>query len=510
MNNLKSNALIKWTGIVTVLLLLSRITGFFRETAIAYRFGTSAETDAYLIAAMLPQILFYAFSDAVRTAFIPVYGEYRESEECNAFALTSYVILGGMLLVFSVLLVYFAPVVVRLAAPGFTGATYRQTVVMSRILLPGLLFMGLSGLSSGILHANKNFIIPALPAYPSNLLIIFFSYLSGATFGIEALAWVTLIGFAGQFFIQVPAVAKLGVFKSRKLLWHHPGLRKMSILLPPVILGGAALELKSIVDRVFASLLPEGSIAALNFAARIYLLPHGILIVALLSVLYPTMVEMGVEKNITALKKTIRHGLGLITLAVFPMMVGLIVLSTPIVRILFERGAFDAAATQSTAFALTFYSLGLVAIGAQALLSRAFYALSDTITPMIVTFFLVIANAVFNWLLLKPLQHGGIALGTSLAFNLGLLVLFCLLRRKIGPFGGREILATLWKSALAAAIMGIFLFFGKGYLVSTGLRLAMELGALIGLGSLVYFSMAWLLKISELKLACNVLRKKLK
>ncbi len=499
----------KWAGVVTVLLVISRLTGFLRETAIAYRFGASAETDAYLIAAMLPYILFYAFNDAVKTAFIPVYGEYHKDEEGNAFALTAFVILGGVLLLLSAVLIWAAPVVVKLVAPGFSGETLEITVQMARIMLPGLFFLGMSGLSSGLLHTKKNFVIPALPAYPSNAIVIAAAVLLGTRYGIMGLAWATIAGFASQFLIQVPAVMRQGVFKRHRLLWKHPGVKKMAVLLPPVILGGAALELKSIVDRVFGSLLPEGSIAALNFANRIYLLPNGILILALLTVIYPTLVELHIEGRMKDFKQTLRQGLGLIIVLVLPMMVGLVVLRVPVVRLLFERGAFDTAATGSTAFALAFYSLGLVALGAQLLINRAFYALKDTVTPMVFTFIMVLLNIVLNWLLIKPLAHGGIALGTALSVNIGTFGLACLLWRKIGSFGGRQLLATFWKSSLAALVMGVLLMAGKEYLPVEGFtQQALGLGVLIGAGAVIYFALAYVLKVEELQIGIGILKRK--
>lgn len=504
-----TNTIIKWTGIVTLLLVFSRITGFLRETAIAYQFGASADTDAYLIASMLPQILFVAFSDAVKTAFIPVYGEYHNQKDGGVFVLTAYVLLGALMLALSLVLVAAAPLLVRLVAPGFSGETYEITVRMSRILLPGLFFMGLTGLSSGVLHTKKNFIVPALPAYPSNLIIIAAAVYWGGRYGIMGLTWATLIAFASQFLIQLPSLIRLGVFKKSALAWSHPGIKKMAVMLPPVVLGGAALEIKSVVDRMFGSLLPEGSIAALNFASRIFFLPNGILIMALLTVLYPTLVDLKMEERMDEFRETLRQGLGMVVLLVTPMMVGLLVLRQPVVKLLFERGAFDAAATESTAFALAFYSLGLVAMGLQLLLTRAFYALRDTVTPMVVTFLMVGLNVLFNWLLIGPLQQGGIALGTSLAFIISIALLWVPLRRKIGPFGGHRLLDTLWKSSAAALVMGIALLYGREFLVSSGVGLAVRLGGLIGAATLLYFSLAMLLKVGEMEAGVGVLRKML-
>lgn len=507
---MRDQAILKWTGIVTVLLVLSRLLGFLRETAIAYRFGTTYLTDAYFVAAMIPQILFVAFNDAVKTAFIPVYGEYhRQKGDGDALASTAFVVLGFILFLLSVMLVIFAPQVVRLVAPGFSGETYELAVKMSRILLPGLVFMGLSGLATGLLHTKKNFFIPAITAFPNNIIIILGALLFGARFGIMGLAWATLFGFAGQFLVQLPAVVKTGVFKNGRLAFRHPGLKKMALLLPPVMVGGAALELKSVVDRVFGSLLSEGSISALNYANKVYLLPNSILTLSLLAVLYPTLVELRVENRMDEFKQVLRQGIGLIIVLVFPMMAGLIVLRVPVIRLLFERGTFDAAATRDTAFALAFYSLGLVGLGWQLLMNRAFYALKDTATPTAVTLVLVVLNIIFNWLLIKPLAHGGIALGTALSINAGTVLLFFLLRRKIGPFGGRKMLSTFGKSALASLVMSIVLSFCLPKITGGSfLRQALEVGALIAAGALVYFLVLWLLKTEELQTAARLLRRK--
>ncbi|MCR3923327.1 MAG: murein biosynthesis integral membrane protein MurJ, partial [Firmicutes bacterium] len=492
-------SLIKSAGMVTILLVISRLLGFVRESAIAYRFGTTAETDAYVMATTVPLILFLAFNDAVKTTFIPVYGEYHRKEEGNTFALTVFFILGTVLLLLSVLLVVAAPLVVQLLAPGFTPEKKEITIVLARIMLPGLLFMGLSGLSSGILHIKKNFFIPAITAYPSNVIIIITALFLGVRYGVVGLAWGTMFGFALQFLIQVPTIAGFGVFKQNKLMWKHPGLKKMALLLPPVVIGSAATELKTIIDRIFGSALPDGDLSALNFANRVYLLPNGILILALLTVLYPTLVELFAEEKMADFKKTLRQGIGLIITLVFPMMVGLIVLRVPVVRLLFERGEFTAAATQSTAYALAFYSLGLLPLGVMLLFSRAFYATKDTMTPMFLTFVTMVINTILNWFLIKPMAHGGLALGTAISIYIGAIGLGYLMWKKIGAFGGRRLFATFWKSGVAAAVMGVVIWFGARFLGGGSfVRQGIEIGVVIGIGAAIYFGLAYLLKVEEL------------
>lgn len=508
---MSERSLIKSAGMVTILLVFSRILGFLRESAIAYSFGTTALTDAYLIAATVPSLLFVAFNDAVKTAFIPVYGEYHRKNEGNAFALTVFFIMGAILVVSSIVLVVGAPMVVRLLAPRYTGEQFQLTVQLTRIMLPGLLFMGLRGLASAILHIKRNFFLPAITAYPNNLIIILAALLLGSRFGVAGLAWATLLGFVSQFLIQVPALAHFGLLEERRLMWHHPGLKRMAVLLPPVIIGSASTELKSIIDRIFGSLLPLGSISALNFASRIYLLPNGIIFLALLTVLYPTMVELFMEDKMTEFKATLRHGIGLIIFLVFPMMIGIFVLREPVVRLLFERGVFDATSTAKTAYALAFYIWGLLPLGFVVLFNRTFYATKDTVTPMLVTLLTMGTNTLLNWILMGPLQHGGIALGTATSMYIGAFTLSHLLRRKIGAFGGRRLFATFWRSGLASAIMGGVIWFGLRFLTGgTMVRQALEVGTLILIGAAIYFLLVYLLKVEELEDALSLIRRRIK
>jgi putative peptidoglycan lipid II flippase len=505
-----SRTILKWTGIVTALLVISRLLGFFREAAIGYRFGAGLETDAYMAAVVIPQILFLSFNDSIKTAFIPVYGEYHRDEKGKELAATSYVILGLVLTLFTAILMVLAPLVTRLVAPGFAPDKYAITVPMVRIMLPGLLFMGLSGLSSGVLHTKRNFVIPAIPAYSSNLIIIATAVFFGARYGIEGLAWGTTLGFASQFLVQLPAVAKHGVFRG-KINWRHPGLKKMGKVLPPILLGGAAIEFKTLVDRVFGSYLGDGPISALSFANRIYLLPNGILILALLTVIYPTLVELNVEGKFAEFKKTFRGGMGLIVVLMLPMMVGLVLLRVPVVRLLFERGAFTPEDTAMTAYALAFYGVSLLPLGIMLLAKRTFFAMKDTLTPMLFMIFTEALNILFNFLLIKPLGHGGIALGTSLAVYVGAIGLTFLLWRRIGTFGGRKLFSTFIKAGFATAVMGFVVVYGSRFLTAAGsVRQAVELAALIGLGAAVYFAVAFALKVEELDIGMDIIRRKLK
>lgn len=492
--------------------VLSRVLGFLREAAVAFSFGATASTDAYLIAMLIPSILFKAAHDAVRSAFIPVFGQYKSGDEGIPLVNTSALALAAILLAAAVGGVIFAPALVRVIAPGFTGETFALSVTLTRILLPAIVFLGLSSLATGYLHSYHSFLAPSLTGVPFNLIIIFSALFIGSRFGIVGLAWGSLVGFASQFFIQLPAVFRAGFQLRWKFDWRNAGVRRIGALLPPIMVGSAAMELKQVVDRMFGSLLPAGSVAALNFADRLFVVPHNIFVHALVTVLYPALVDIRAAGRMDEFRGNMRRGLAVITFLILPVTVGSIVLAEPIVRLLFQRGAFDAAATRDTAYALAFYSAGMLGVSARYFLERCFFVLEDTRTPMLVTVGAVALNVLLNWLLFRPLAHGGIALATAISSVLAAALLYYLMRTKVGRMGGKRLLLGLIRSAAAAAVMGLALYYAWGawsacYAPAGFIKQAFQVGSLIGAGALVYFAVSLALRAEEISWAKSYMRR---
>ncbi len=494
---IEKQTLTRATAVIILATVFSRLSGFLRETVIAYRFGATAEVDAFLVALIIPLILFNFINLGIQNTFIPVYSPLKNKKSAPAFFSAAFLLLAVILLLLAAFFYLLAPALVSLVAPGFSGETYRLTVTLSRILIPGLISMGLAGLMTGYHHSHSSFFQPAFSFVWQNSIIIF-SALFLATGGMVPFTRGVLLGIAALSLSLIPGVFKLNL-KLIRPDFTHPGIKQMAILLPPIVLGGAALELKNIIDRTFASFLPAGSVAALNYANRLYQLPLGLFIFSLIAVLFPTLVELADGNKQQQFKAKFEQSFRVILFFSLPVVAGLIILRQPLVSLLFERGAFDATATQKTAYALLFYSFGLVTVGLRELFNRAFFALKDTRTPMLATLLTVFLNILLNFILMPYLAHGGIALATSLAAGAGALLLYFLLRRRTGVLADRENLFVASKLAAATFVMSLYLWLILGYINISGETLPdlLRLSFLIGSSFIVYFAVVLLLKVKE-------------
>lgn len=508
---------------VMLVTFLSKLLGFGREAALAAVFGANRVTDAYLVAMVIPGMIFGVVASALTTVGIPVFSEYlhREEKRQEFFSLVwscFHAILLFLLLVCA-LAVLGASLLVRLLAPGFGEEQAALTAGLVRVILPSIVFMGLAGWAQGVLNTFHHFVVPAAVGIPYNIIMIFGIFLSGAFWGIEGVAWVTLVAVASQFLIQLPVLRRFGVDYRREFDLRHPALVKMGRLLLPVLIGVGANQMNIVVDRVLASGLAEGSISALNYAQRALAVPQGLLAAPLITVLYPSLAECGAVGDMDGLRRRLGRGLETLAFLVIPLSVALIVLRSEFVGFFFQRGAFDAQDAAMTSVALLFFSLGLLFVVWRDYLARAFYALQDTATPMWTGVAAVVVNIAVNLVLVRYLAHGGLALGSSLAALVGCLLLVVLLRKRLGFIGGRELLRQLVKMAVASGAGAAAVCWLRGALsgfdrwmaleglvrellgggglaafAAQGLRLAL----LLGVGALVYLFVCWLLRVREL------------
>lgn len=487
--------------------VLSRIFGFIRETAIAYQFGATAQTDAYLVASVIPMALSGLVAGAVAVAFIPVFTEYRlKAGEAEAWTIASAVInLTALFLIAgTALYLLAAPFLVPLLGPGLASETKALALHLSRLLAPAIIFIGLVGLATAVLNAYRHFTYPAFAGLLYNFGIIGGAVLLGSLMGISGLVVGAVAGAAAYLLaLSVPLAGKKNYYRLTLKGLHHPGVKKIGLLVLPFIVASAAGQLNLLVERVLASGLVEGSISVLNFAVRVMQLPLGIFSGATAAATYPFLAEQAAVGNADDLRRTFSEGLRMLWFIVFPLSVGLVVLSQPIIRLLFERGAFDAAATKMTAVALLYYSLGIPAHAANALLVRVYFAQQDTRTPVKLGLVAVGLNIVLNLILVRYLAHGGLALASSAAATVNCLLLVYYLRRRLGHLDGRRILRSAAKFAAASLAMGVAVAAAYGYSASLfpGVLIShrlLQVGGLIALGGTVYLGAAALLRTEEL------------
>ncbi len=501
-----SGGVLKWAGIVTLGTLLGRILGFGRETVLAARFGAGATVDAFQNAILIPVTLFMPLAATLSTALIPVYAR-RTAESGREGALRTVNSLVNASLLVSLMLAALAflsaPALSALVAPGFDARGRALVAEMVRLAAPAMVFITLAAVVTGFLQARNSFLLPAMAGIPMNGLTIAAILALAPTAGIAAAAIGTMVGAAAYLAIQLPGLRAAGYRYMPVLDLRDPGLRMCGRMLGPLMLGTLASQLVLYVNRVIASGLPAGSISYLNYATRVAEVPLSIFGAAIGTVIYPAL-SRHVLDSTALFRRALVEGVRAMLFVVAPMAVGLALLREPVIRVLFERGAFGAPDTAATSAAVLGLSVGLVPAGVAVVWAKGLYALGDTRSPLLVSLATIVVVVVFSFALIGPLSHAGLALASSLGQVFYALGIAHLMRRRVGAIGGSQLLTytarvTAACAAMAAAVLAVqAALAGSGILAGAGLlSQAMELALLIAVGAAVYVAGAALLGLPE-------------
>ncbi|NLJ99742.1 MAG: murein biosynthesis integral membrane protein MurJ [Clostridia bacterium] len=511
------NGVARAAGVIMVAMVVSRILGYIRDVVIYYEFGQNQLTDAYNAAFSIPDFLYMLLvGGALSSAFIPVFSSYlakdREEEAFEVASIIFNLVITLMLLGITFGMI-FTPSLIKLLVPGFTEETMGLTVKLTRIMFIQALFMGLSGISMGILNSYKHFLMPALGSVLYNLSIVAAGWVLSRYFGIAGFSIGVVVGAMANFLVQFPKLISLGLKYRLSFNISHPGVRQIFKLMLPVLIGLSVTQLNLFVNQNLASTLPHGIVAALRTGQRIMQLPIGIFAVSVAVAVFPTLTEHAARDDMTQFKKTMALGVRSVIFLTFPAAVGLIALRVPIVRLLFEQGKFTHEATLATAHALLFYSIGLFGYSAQQVLNRTFYAVQDTITPVKVGVMTIALNLVLNLVLIRYLAHGGLALAYSIAGIFNMLILLYYLRKKIGHINGRAFLMSFFRIFIASIVMGFAAYYSASYIegvldISRKFSQFVQVGFSVLLGSLIYGIMSILFKIEEGVLVWNILSRR--
>ena len=394
-----------------------------------------------------------------------------------------------------------APFIVRVVAFGFADdpAKLALTVRMTRIMFSFIFFIGLTAYVMGVLNTLKHFVAPAAGSCFLNITMIIFGlylcrYFSEPVIG---LAVAVLIGGFLQLCIQIPPLLKEGFRFRFSFQFRHPAIARIGRLLIPRMVGSSIYQLNIFADTMFASLgkiVGEGAVAALYYANRLIQFPTAIFGIAMATACLPTMSRQAVANDIEPMKKTLMTGLQSLVVLLIPSTVGLFILAHPTVSVLFQRGAFDTVSTDITRLALIFYCIGIYAYSGARLVTTCFYAMRDTTTPVLITFICLVVNVVLNYLLMWPLQVGGLALATSVSSTVNFFLLIYVLRKKIGPLGCVKVLRTFLPVSIASLGMAVICRFSFDYYVqhlSTSLSLLLT----IMTGMVAYAVLGWILGV---------------
>lgn len=504
-------------GFLMVATLLSRILGFVREMAVTQVFGRTATTDAFFAAFAIPDLMYNLLvGGALGAAFIPVFTEYlaRDQEKEAWYVASSFLnVIVALLSLFAVFGAIFAPALAPLVAYEFKGEQYNLLVFLMRIMFPAVFFTALAGLEVGILNSYQKFRAAAIAPLLYNIAIIAAAYLLGRRMGITGLAIGVVVGAILNFSTQLPFVLRQNAgYRLFLFDFQHPGFRKMVALMLPTVIGLSVVQVNLLVNQNLASGLAAGSITALRLANRLMQLPLAIFAMAVATAIFPTVTRQVALGEMRAFRETMSLGLRSVFFVTLPAGAGLIALAAPIVRLLFERGEFTAVDTRATAYALIFYSLGLFGQSAIQVITRFYYALQDTRTPVTIALFSALLNIVLSVVFLNAtsLQHGGLALAYSATSVANMLALFWPLRRRLNGIGGRRLLISFTKAAAASVVMAVAAWWAAEFL---GQRLdlgslagrSVQVGAGILAGVMVYVLAVVVLRMEEVKTVRDLL-----
>ncbi len=496
----------KSASVIGLATLISRLLGFLRDIVIARLFGVYVYAQAFVIAFRIPNLFRDLVGEgATNAAFVPVFSEYATRHTKEEFWELANVVLNLLLIILmliTILGIIFSPVIVRLIAPGFSASPEKlaATIKLNRIIFPYILLISLSAYSMGLLNSLKDFTVSAFSPCLLNISIIIFAMLFGE--GVKGLALGVLTGGVLQLAVQIPVLYKKGFRLKRPKTLNHPAAQTIGRLMLPRLLSSCIYQLNNFVDSIFGSLawiVGEGGVAVLYFSYRLIQFPLGVFSNALSQAILPTFSTHALEESQDKLKHTLSWGLRTVFFVMLPASAGFMVLAKPLVWTLFGGGRFDSYASNLTANALFYYSLGLSAYGGTKILQSCFFSLKDTVTPTKTAALSLILNIIFIVIFMYPLKIAGIALATSLSGIITFLALFFILKKRIGDFGVGQIGVSFLRVLLASLAMAVVCYYVSGLRMNKFLNLGSSV--LAGLFSYVIF--CFIFRVSEMQQLWN-------
>jgi putative peptidoglycan lipid II flippase len=505
--------------ILTVAALASRLLGWIRLLVIGSQFGASKELDAYFAAFRIPDAIFQlVVAGALSAALIPVFSSYRaRGQEVEAWRLASSVInlvviaLAGL----SLMMAVFADVLVPIVAPGFDPQTTELTVRLTRIMLLSPVLIGMGAVVSGILNSYERFAVPAVAPLAYNLVIIGAAIFLAPIMGVEGLAIGVALGSLAHLAIQLPQLRRVGQRYDLSIGLSHPGVRKVVWLMGPRMLGLAAGQVNFIVSTVLASGLVAGSVTAYNYAFQLSQIPVGVLGVSVAVALFPTLSRDAALGKLPQIRRQVATSLRVLIFLAAPLTATMIVLAGPIASVFFQYGLFSEESANRTASALVFFSIGLVGHIVVHVLTRAFYAMQDTKTPVLWAIIAVAVNVPLMIWLVGPMGVEGLALALSISSLLEVIGLMLALHQRLESVQEGEVLQSAGRSAVAAAAAALLMLGGLTLVrewlpaaLDGGMTRVVVVAALTAAGGAIYLLVASALKSPEIGLLRSLLTRR--
>jgi putative peptidoglycan lipid II flippase len=541
----ENRQIVRAAGLVGFFTFISRIAGLVRDSVVGYYFGTGLAADAFFVAFRVPNLLRrFVAEGAMSVAFIPVFTDYltnRSREDAVEAASALATLMALLLMVITTIGIVFAPFWTALFAPGFVEepGKFALTVTLTRLVFPYIFLISMVSLTSGILNSLRHFAAPAMSPIFLNLSMIGAALLLCPRLAVpvKGLAYGVVIGGMLQMAVHIPPLVRHGI--RVRPLWHprHDAVRRALSLMGPMLFGAAVYQINIMIDTILASVLPSGSVSYLWYADRVFEFPLGIFAVALGTAALPSFSAQAARGAYDELRRSLSFSIRLTNFITLPAAVGIMTLAIPITSVLFQRGAFGYDEAVLTARALSAFAVGLWSVSMVRLIVPAFYAMEDTRTPVITAAGAFVANCCLSLILMGPvaasggsrvadgiatitqtislfnMRHAGLALSTSLAATVNLILLVVFLRRRLGQLGGREVVPSFVRSLIAAVAMvpvvrfiaGLTDWSQRGHLLVHASVLLVAMSA----GMLVFLLVALLLGGDEVQAVTRIVRQQL-
>ena len=420
----KSEGLLRSSAVVGVMTMISRVLGLIRDVVVAGYFGASGASDAFFVAFKIPNFLRRLFAEgAFAQAFVPVLSEYRTQRDLDAVRLLvakTAGSLGSVLLVVTLLGSIGSPLLAMLFAPGFymsASPSYGLAAEMLRITFPYLMLISLTAFAGAILNSYQRFAVPAFTPVLLNLCLIGSAVYLSPLFDppIMALAWGVLMAGAVQLIFQMPFLARLRLLPMPQSGWKDEGVRRILRLMLPALFGVSVAQINLLLDTVLASFLQTGSVSWLYYSDRLAELPLGVFGIAIATVILPSLSRKHAEKSGEQFAQMLDWAVRMVLLIGLPAALALILLAEPLLTTLFHYGQMSDRDVEMAAMSLRAYGVGLLAFMLIKVLAPGYFSRQDTKTPVKIAVKAMVANMVFNLLLIVPLAHAGLALATAIS-----------------------------------------------------------------------------------------------
>lgn len=411
-----------------IVILLSRILGLFRSVVIAYYFGASQFTDAYYSAFKISNFFRQLLGEgALGNSFIPLYNDKivengEESGKEYIFSILNLVFIFSTII--TLFTIIFSSQIIEFTVRGFPVETKEIATKLLRIMSSYFIFISISGMICAVLNNFKKFLIPASTGIFFNLAIIGSAIIAGRTYGIDILGYgVVFAGFL-QLLVVLPSFFKIVKGYSFKINWKDPYLLKIAIMIGPMLIGIIARQVNTVVDQFFASYLEVGGVSALENATRIYNLPIGVFGISLSTVIFPVLSKAISNKKFDIVRENFSKGLNILLFLIIPSTAVFTFYSEDIIRLTLSYGKFTEEAVRVTSESLFYYSIGLYFYTAIHLVTKGFYGMKDSKTPVKFSVISIILNIILNYLLIDSMKYKGLALATSISSGVNF---FCLI-----------------------------------------------------------------------------------